>query len=73
MQYRPSIIERAYQLADEGILLRYIRFELTHEGYDIRQLFGTALLLDLNRRIRAARIAKSFLRAPAVDRRVPKL
>ena len=55
MQGKPTLLERAFELADSGISARAIRDKLHHEGYDVNQLVGSALRADLMRRGARAR------------------
>jgi hypothetical protein len=50
-----TALERAFELADEGISLPDIRRVVLREGYDLGQLHGTAIVLQLGKRILAAK------------------
>jgi uncharacterized protein (UPF0297 family) len=54
---RVPIIERAFQLADQGLVLRDVKKALKAEGYAAigQQLVGRTLLASLAKRARAAK------------------
>jgi hypothetical protein len=44
---RPTVLERAFELAGQGIPTRYLRTMLLREGYEITQLHGGAIRAQL--------------------------
>lgn len=55
---RPSPVERAFQLADEGDHsgVAGIRLAMSREGYPVDQLYGPQLMRQLRDRCVAARL-----------------
>lgn len=55
---RPSPLERAFELADEGDYsgVAGIRLAMLREGYDVHQLYGPQLMRQLRDRCAEARI-----------------
>lgn len=50
-----TTLERAFELADQGFSLKEIREGIKKEGYDHQQLHGTAITIQLGKRILAAK------------------
>ena len=50
-----TALERAFDLADEGVALPDIRATIRKEGYDPDALYGMTVTLQLARRIVAAK------------------
>ena len=59
-----TTLERAFELADQGFSLKDIREGIKKEGYDHHQLHGTAITIQLGKRILAARERKRSDRQP---------
>jgi hypothetical protein len=52
---KKTTLERAFELADKGMMAKDIREMLSHEGYDQTQINGPLLTRQLNERARLAR------------------
>ena len=53
--HRHTALERAFALADSGMLMTEVRKQLKQEGYDQSQLNGPTLVRQLNQRSRKSR------------------
>lgn len=54
---RPTVLERAFELADQGFTHRDIRQMIAREGYDPWQIYGS-VVKQLSIRIKAAQEKK---------------
>jgi hypothetical protein len=74
---RKTALERAFELADQGMGIREIRLVFQKEGYDQGQLYGSAVVAQLTKRTLAARGAPDLRvrknRRQGVDRAGPNL
>lgn len=55
MPEKPTAMERAFELADQGTPLALIRTQMIREGHDRSHMEGTALRKQLSARIAAAK------------------
>ena len=53
-----TALERAFELADQGVSLRDIRVTINKEGYELGQLYGLTITKQIGRRIAAATAKK---------------
>ena len=50
-----TTVERAFALADQGLSISEIRRALKREGYNQHQIYGTAITIQLGKRILTAK------------------
>jgi hypothetical protein len=55
MGLKPTVVERAFELADTGTTVSAIKKQLQSEGFEKSFINGPTLLKELRRRIEASR------------------
>jgi hypothetical protein len=60
-EYRPSVLERAFEIADAGRVsyVSDIRYQLLAEGFSVHEIQGRVLIKQLLARITAAKLSSS--------------